>query len=152
MEPKVVPVHHARYWLGLCIERGRRDARKRGPALRAGAVLPLIAVDRKGDHASRGPMIWPRSEYSCLRQLCRKFGVLTAGIISLDRVQRAVIVIKKIELAGAVFAKGHDPHGWSRDLRHLGVVVTVEARGPQSTRLPVAKNVGAAELGELAAA
>src|SRR5881394_2977810 len=66
--------------------------------------------------------------------------------------QRAVIMVEEIDLTRVVLTESDDANRWTCDLRHLNRAVGVEAGSPQTTRLPVAKHVSAAELGEFAAA
>ena len=85
---------------------GGRHAWKSGPVLRRRAVLPLPAVHRERHHPGRRRVILDGGEQAGLRQLRWKIGVLRAGIVSLDRVHGATVMIEEIELAGVVFAKG----------------------------------------------
>jgi len=67
---------------------------------------------------------------------------------SADGVHRAAIVIEKVQLA-ILSRQGDDANRGPRISGISVVAVALEASGPQTPRFPVAKDVCAAQLGEL---
>src|SRR5205807_1725691 len=96
-------------------------------------------------------MIRTGDKQARLGELCREVSILCTGVISLDGMNAAAIVVEEVQLAVVVFAKGDDAHRGAGDLRHLQRAVALEAGCPQTTRFPVAKHVGPAKLREFSA-
>ena len=125
VQPKVVPIDHARNRLGWRMQRRRRVAGKRDPLLRGRAVLPLRALMLNGQHAGSRLLAQSVCEDARLRNRLWKIGVLAARVVALERVNCADVVIEEIKFAVVVFAKRDDT-------RISGRVIS----GISTTRLP----------------
>src|SRR5208282_1090995 len=146
MHPEQVPVDVCRDRLAGIVKGGRRSAWERGPVFRRGAVQPLPAVHREGNYPGGRRLVLDRGEQAGLGQSGREVGVAAGPVVSLDGVYRAAVVVEEVELAILVLTKGDDAHRRRSDLWHLAGAIAVEARSPQPARLPVAEDVGSAQL------
>src|SRR5262245_59032125 len=106
--------------------------------LRRRAVLPLPAVDDEGDHTGGRRVVLHGGEQSGLRKFGREVDVSRSLIVALDGVDRAAVVVEKVQLAVSVLAERDDANTRPGDLRHLLRAVPLETSGPQAARFPVA--------------
>ena len=143
-----MPVHEARNRLAGRVEGGRGRTREGRPVLRRRAVLPLSTVDRERQHPRGRRVGRDGGKEPGPRQTGREGSVPGVADVPCQRVQRASVLVEEVQLTIPVFAEGDDTDRRPRDLRHLPDAVPLDPRGPQSSRLPIAEEIGADQLRE----